>query len=87
MDQLLDAVDDKDLAGLVERRQLVEYDYWALQPVDEAAEAPFVALPPPIGLFDRRVASLPELEVALAEVDLRWRLDVVLALEDWIGAD
>ena len=87
IEQLLDEADYEDVSDLVERGQLVVYDYWDERPVDEAAEAPFVALPPPIDLFDRVVASLSELEAALAEVDPRWRLDVALALEDLVEAD
>ena len=49
-------------------------------------EAPFVDLAAPPGVFERIVVSLPELEAALAEVDPRWALDVVLALDDLVDA-
>ena len=87
IEQLLDEADHEDVSDALERGQWALYDYWDERPVHEAAEAPFVALPAPIGLFDRVLASLSELETALAEVDPRWRLDVALALEDLVGGD
>lgn len=87
IEQLLDGADSEDVSDLVERSQVAAYEYWDKRPVDEAGEAPFVASPPPIDIFNRVVASLRELETALAEVDPRWRLDVALALEDLVEAD
>lgn len=53
-----------DIAELMERRELAVVEYWDDRPVDEEAEAPFVDSTPPIGLFDRVVGSLSELETA-----------------------
>ena len=76
-----------DIAELVERRELAVVEYWDDRPVDGEAEAPFVDSTPPVGLFDRVVGSLSELEDAVADVDPRWGLDVVTALDDLAGAD
>ena len=46
----------------------------------------FTALVPPIGPFDRVVADVEALETALADVDPRWRPDLVLAVDDLVGA-
>jgi hypothetical protein len=39
------------------------------------------------GHFDRVVASLSELEAALNDVDPRWKLDVVTAVDDLTTPD
>jgi hypothetical protein len=82
--QVLARAKNDDITSLVERRELAIVEYWGDRPVDEEAEAPFVDLAPPSGLFDRVVASLSELETALAEVDPRWGLDVATALDDLV---
>ncbi len=87
IEQVLDQANYEDIAELVERRELAVVEYWEDRPVDGEAEAPFVDLPPPMGLFNRVVASLSELEAALTEVDPRWELDVVTALDDLVEAD
>jgi hypothetical protein len=84
IEQVLAQAKVEDIAELVERRELAVVEYWDDRPVDGEAEAPFVDLTPPIGLFDRVVASLSELETALAEVDPRWGLDVATALDDLV---
>jgi hypothetical protein len=87
IEQVLAQAKSEDIAELVERRELAVVEHWDDRPVDGEAEAPFVDLTPPIGLFDRLVGSLSELEAALAEVDPRWGLDVVTALDDRVEAD
>ena len=85
--QVLAQATPEDIAELVERRELAVVEYRADRPFDGEAEGLFVELAPPIGLFDRVVGSLPELEAALADVGPSWGLDVVTALDDLAGAD
>jgi hypothetical protein len=87
IERVLAQANSNDIAELVERRELAVVEYWDDRPVDGEAEAPFVDSTPPIGLFDRIVGSLSELEAALAEVDPRWGLDVVTAFDDLVEAD
>jgi hypothetical protein len=87
IEQVLAQAKSEDIAELVERRELAVVEHWDDRPVDGEAEAPFVDSTPPIGLFDRVVGSLSELEAALAEVDPRWGLDVVTAFDDLVEAD
>ncbi|WP_075012325.1 hypothetical protein [Geodermatophilus obscurus] len=87
VERVLERTDHEEVADLLERRELAAVEYWDNRPVDEETEAPFVDIPAPTGLFHRVVASLAELEAALAEVDPRWALDVALALDDLAGAE
>ena len=87
LEQLVAQADFEDVADLVERHELAAVEYWDGRPVDQDAEAPFAEMAPPTGLFDRVVASLSELEAALAVVDPRWGLDVVTALDDLVDSD
>jgi hypothetical protein len=87
IEQVLAQATSEDIAELVERRELAVVEYWNDRPVDAEAEAPFVDLTPPVGLSDRVVGSLSELEAALAEVDPRWGLDVATALDDLVELD
>ncbi len=84
--QVLDQASAEDVADLVERRQLAVVQHWEGRPVVTRTEALFTGLPAPAGLVDRVVASVDELETALADIDPRWGLDVALALDDLLDA-
>lgn len=40
---------------------------------------------PPLGLLDRSVRTTVDLRSTLAALDIRWRLDALLALEDYVS--
>ena len=48
-------------------------------------EKPFVGKPPPAGLLHDAFGSLDELVAQVHAVDRRWRLDVLLALDDYLS--
>ncbi|HET6910623.1 MAG TPA: hypothetical protein VFH54_14910 [Mycobacteriales bacterium] len=45
-------------------------------------ETEYEAKPPPRGIFDAVATNADELRAAVVQVPWRWRLDVVLAMED-----
>jgi hypothetical protein len=51
------------------------------------ADKSFVDAAPPRGILDADVSTADRLRAAVQGVDLRWRLDVVLALQDLIDAE
>jgi hypothetical protein len=67
-----------DLLERVEER-IYEQEMWSL-PVD----ATFEHVPPPQGILDDEVRTEADLEAAIQGVDLRWRLDAVMALTDYV---
>lgn len=44
----------------------------------------FIGVPPPVDLLDGPARTTSDVALALASVDERWRLDVALALEDYL---
>jgi hypothetical protein len=69
-----------EVLELLERVQEETYEQrWSI-PVDPAYEH----ASPPQGLLDVEVWAEDDLEAALKGVDLRWRLDAVLALDDYV---
>lgn len=81
----IDAATRAALDEVLEDAEDEVVDYWREVPVDAAAEDPFVneSAPPVV-----RPLSLSPSEVAvwLGQIDLRWRLDVILALQDFLDA-
>jgi hypothetical protein len=53
-------------------------------PID-AGERDFEGLAPPQALLDDPVSSLDDLRARILAVDARWRLDVVVALDDYLS--
>jgi hypothetical protein len=53
-------------------------------PAVPAVEAQFVGLPPPRKILRGSVEDMADLMAALERVDQRWRLDAILALQDYI---
>jgi hypothetical protein len=52
---------------------------------DPAVETQFVGLAPPKKILRGSMEDVAGLLAALERVDQRWRLDAVLALQDYIG--
>ena len=85
--RVLGDADGDDVESLLERVELSVVEYWDSHPRDEEAETSFVDMAVPSELFDRVVASLPELEAAMEDVHPRWRLDVAMAVTDLADMD
>lgn len=65
----------------------LEDEFYAEQlerPSAHVDEQSFVGTPPPAGLLRDAVASVDELVARILEVDRRWRLDVLVALDDYL---
>lgn len=52
--------------------------------IDPSTEAEFEGLPPQRKILDGVLAEAKDLRSAIDAVDLRWPLDVVLALQDYV---
>jgi len=50
------------------------------------ADDGYVGCAPPVGVLDADISTVDRFEAAILAVDARWRLDVVLALDDVITA-
>ena len=70
-----------EVAGVLERLENGIYEKVSSVPVDGAYER----RSPPRSLLDDQVWSEQELEAALEQVDLRWRLDALLAVGEYIS--
>lgn len=58
---------------------------WRIRPVDEAEEQRYHAVAVPRELFTAEPGDRAALQEAVARVHPRWRLDVVLAMEDIVA--
>ena len=54
------------------------------EPIEQGTETEFEGRPPPAKVLDGVLAEAKDLRPAIDAVDLRWRLDVVLALQDYV---
>ena len=72
------------LLGVLEAAELDLVDHWGSQVVELEAETSFKAVPAPDALVDAPITGYSELFGALDQIDPRWRLDVVLAMQDLI---
>jgi hypothetical protein len=70
-----------EVADLLERLEEEIYQQVFSIPVDPAYEG----LSPPQELLAPEVWSVEDLAVVLSEIDLRWRLDCVCAMGDYLG--
>lgn len=83
LESLRALVTDPDGSVLdVEPIVLTTIDESARLPYDDDSERPFVAASPEPGIFATVVRTEQALVQSLAALDWRWRLDVVLALQD-----
>lgn len=72
------------LAHVIEEEEQRFYDAAGAGRADAAVEAAFIGVPPPAvlsGAFD----TIEGLMAIIEHVDVRWRLDAVMALDDTIG--
>jgi hypothetical protein len=77
------ATNREDVEGALEQAQarLFGLDLSSLGPSD--LESAFEGVSPPPGLLTGSVGSSDELVHALDRIDLRWRLDAVMAVDDY----
>ncbi len=83
----LDMLIDQRADGVSELLSTEEDAFYAARiygaPID-AGERDFEGLAPPKALLDDPVSSLDELRARILAIDARWRLDVVVALDDYL---
>ncbi len=79
---MVEDLDDEGFQDAVEDAEQELVEYWSSRTVDPEAEVPFGAAPVPAGTYSVPVADPAELLEALRRIDPRWRLDVLMALED-----
>ena len=64
---------------------LIDDESWFVPDFRETGpQAEFVNRTPPTGLLSAAVASVDDLAATIRSVHVQWRLDVVLALEDYL---
>lgn len=81
LDQLI-SQDSDAVAELIAEEQDRFFDGEA---VTTDGEDEYASAAPPVGLLDKLVRTTEELRSTIADVDIRWRLDVLLALEDYVA--
>jgi len=77
-------VDSRRVLDLVESQQDRFLSVENVSPIDADTEARFHGATPPRNLLDGPVSTLDDLGAVIAAVDRRWRLDVLMALEDYL---
>jgi hypothetical protein len=83
LDQLL-ARGQEAVATAIEAEEILFYEEWERSPSQEFNEAKFVSVAPPVALMIGPVGTITELRGLLCEVNLRWRLDALAALDDYL---
>ena len=81
LDALLVVTQRDDVEAVVEQAAGAIFE----QDLSGLSDASYEAVPAPAGLLTGRVGSLDELRDAIERVSLRWRLDAVLHLDDYLG--
>jgi hypothetical protein len=79
----LDALVARDRAAVEDVLAQVKQRVFDALPSDASHDWP-VEQAAPKGLLDQPVHEVTDLEAVLAAVDVRWRLDAVMAVEDYI---
>jgi hypothetical protein len=70
------------LRGIVERAENRVYDAdWFPLKTDQEVH---IAAAPPVGLLQGRVVKPEDVTKAIDQVDARWRLDAIMALDDYL---
>lgn len=79
------AINRDDVAGALEQAQARLFGLDLSRLGAAGTESPFERVSAPPGLLSGSVGSSDELVHALDRIDLRWRLDAVMAVEDYIA--
>lgn len=77
---------EDELEELIEETEDAVFDLWADRTFEEHVEQAFHAQAAPAGIFTAWVSDRASLVQALEQVDARWRLDVVMAVQDLADA-
>lgn len=82
----LDAVVRTDFTGVEDALTTAEEELFETEPaaVDPSVEARFEGQAPPRKILRGSFRHVPDVLLAIERVDHRWRLDAILALEDYI---
>ncbi|RAX43665.1 hypothetical protein DQ354_19555 [Arthrobacter sp. AQ5-06] len=83
LDQLL-ARGQEDLAEAIEDEQTRFFEEGAQLLAGDSDEAEFVAVAPPVALMAEPVGTIADLRQLIREIDGRWRLDALAALDDYV---
>jgi hypothetical protein len=83
LDQLL-AREQEAVATAIEAEETFFYEERGRAPAQDFNEARFVSVAPPVALMIEPVGTIAELRGLLREVNLRWRLDALAALDDYL---
>ena len=75
----------EDVAEAIFSDQLRFYEERTKLLVPDSNEAEFVGLSPPVDLLAAPFETLAELRRLLYEIDDRWRLDALAAIEDYLS--
>lgn len=84
LDQLM-LQDQEDLDEAIETEEMRFFDERAGLLVRDADEVEFVGAAPPLGLLAEPVGTVDDLRQVIRGIDDRWRLDVLLALDDYFS--
>ncbi len=79
------ARDPDDLDDVFETEETRFFEERAVSPLRDSEEAEFVAAIPPPSLLDGPVETVDDLRQLLRGIDNRWRLDALLALDDYLS--
>lgn len=76
--------DQEDLGEVIEIEQMRFFEERAGLLLCDSEEAEFVGAAPPIALLAEPVGTVEDLRQVIRGIDDRWRLDVLLALDDYL---
>ena len=79
------ARDQVDLGDVLEAEQMRFFEERAVSPLRDSDETLFVAAVPPLTLLVEPVETVDDLRKLLRGIDGRWRLDALLALDDYLS--
>lgn len=80
----LNALPESDRSGLVLIIEEAQKRLFAADLSRLARSDSYVAASPPFGVLHGRVASPADIAAAIDRVDLRWRLDAIMALDEYL---
>lgn len=83
LDQLIVRAQE-DVAEAIEIEETLFFEERAGLLVWDSAEAEFEGAAPPKGLMAEPVGTVADLRQLIREIDSRWRLDALLAVDDYL---
>lgn len=74
-----------EVCEMIAEQELAFYKEKELGACLDSQEHGFEGLSPPTGLLDEPATTIPELRTRIRNIDWRWRLDVICALDDYVS--